>query len=231
MREMKDKPSRHLSLVEPSGEIKLFVQSNDPDTFGDEDVTIPSVIAELTYNFKQYQVDSDSKKVDWLFLTNYPEKARRVVETLRYQVKFSKAPGAQVTIVCCVSLGLARLHASGAIRRLSNLCGTYKRMRKTGSLIEGFVGKYFDMEIACEVGGKPARVRIPPDVKNQISLISGETGLTKSSIGILALYATLIQQDNTPIEFAREWQEELDNALELVECKYKGAMTIMEMIK
>lgn len=222
-------PKTHkLSIVQP---IKWHIQSNNPDDFEDLEVEIPSVAAELTYNYKQYHVETtDDSKNSWLYISNYPEKVKRVVENIRYQVKFSKPAALQAAISCCASLGLARLHASGSIKRLSELCGQFKRMRKTGSLIEGFVGKYFDMEIACEVGGKESRSRIPKEIKNQIILISSETGLTQSTVGILAIYATLIKQDNTPPDFAAEWQQELNNTLELVECKYKGAKTIMEML-
>lgn len=221
------------SLINGGKDVKFYIQSSDPDKFLDDEIEIPSVIAEITYNYKQYHVDTstDAKNINWLYLSNYPEKVKRIVENIRYQVPFTKVPSVQVAISCCVALGLTRLHASGAIRRLSELCGTYKRMRKTGSLIEGFIGRYFDMEITCEVGGKESRARIPKEIKDQILLISSETGLTQSSVGILAIYATLAQQDSTPPEFKQEWQEELDNALELVECKYKGAKTIMEMLK
>lgn len=224
--------SPFLYLVNSDKPIKFYRHSNDPDDFADNDVEIPSVVAELQYNYKQYQVDTENdKSVSWLYLSNYPEKAKRIIENMRHQVKFSKPAGVQATITCCVSLGLARLHASGSIKRLSQLCTTFKRMSKTGSLIEGFISKYFEMEIACEVGGKESRTRIPKELKDQIILMSNETGLTQSSIGVLAIYATLIQQSNTPAQFVSEFQVELDNTLELVECKYKGAKTIMGMLQ
>lgn len=212
---------------------RLYVHSNDPNDFADNEVDIPSVIAELTYNFKLYHVDrSDTKNVSWLQFSTYPEDLKMIIETIRYNVNFSRAPGSQVTMSCCVALGLARLHASGSIRRLSQIQSEYKRRRKTGSLIEKFVGRYLSMEVPIQVEtGEKCKVAVQPDVKNQVTIISEETGLTQSSVGILAIYATLVQQDNTPDNLKEEWQDRLDKSLELVECKVRGAKSIMEMLK
>lgn len=54
MREMVSKSRPKIHLVNPSS-IKWHVQSNNPDEMGDEEVEIPSIAAELTYNYSNYK--------------------------------------------------------------------------------------------------------------------------------------------------------------------------------
>jgi hypothetical protein len=228
-------PFLHLVGTNP----KVYIHSNDPDGdgFQDNEVEIPSVVAELTYNFKQYHVDrsDNSKATNWFTFTSYPDDIRLIVETMRNNVKLgsNKAVGSQVTVSCCLALGLTRLNASGAIRRLADVCSTFKRRKKEGSPVEQFISRYLDMEVPIQAEtGRKLKVAVTSDVKNQIIMISDETGLTQSSVGILCMYATLIEQHNdTPPNYRQNWQDRLDQSLELIECKVKGAKAIMVMLK
>lgn len=232
----KAKMRSNFKLLTSSGKPpKLYRHSNDPDEFVDQEVEIPSVVAELTFNFKQYHVDrSDQSKTNWFTFTNYPDDIKLIVNTIRTNVGFSnKGAGLQVTMSCCLTLGLMRLNASGSIRRLSDIYATFNRKKKDGSPIEQFISRYLDMEVPIQAKtGRKAKVAVTPDVKDQIIRIAEETGLTQSSVGILCMYATLVQQhEHTPPTFREEWQDKLDQSLELIECKVKGAKVMMEMLK
>lgn len=238
MKEYSKGPKTHkLSIVPQPEQIKWHVQSNNPDDFEDLEIEIPSVIAELTYNFKQYHVDrTDDKTTNWFTFTSYPDDIRLIVETMRSSVKFAAANtgvGSQVTLSCCLTLGLTRLNASGAIKRLAEARLTFNKRKKEGSTIEQFISRYLDMEIPIEAKiGRKLKVAVNPDVKNQIIRISEDTGLTQSSVGVLCMYAALAQQYNdTPLNYREDWQNRLDRSLELIECKVRGAKAIMEMLK
>lgn len=233
MREMKDKPS-HLSLVGPSGELKLYTQSNNPDDFEDLEIEIPSVIAELNYNFKQYHIDrKDPKTFDWFTFTNLPDDVRMIVNTMRTNVDFSKEVGSQVTMSCCLTLGLAKLNVSGSIRRLTETRYEFNRRKKVGSPIEKFICQYLDMDVPIQSEtGRRVKVAVSLDVKSQIVSISDSTGLTQSNVGVLAMYASMAKQiESTPDNLKEIWQNRLDQSLELIECKVKGAKAIIGMLK
>ncbi len=230
-------PASNLSLVDPSKPSTWYIQSNHPDDFGDVDVKIPSVIAELTYNYKQYHVDrSDAKATNWFTFTSYPDDIRMIVDTMRRNVNFTASDngvGSQVTISCCLTLGLTRLNASGAIKRLKEIHSSFDKRKKEGSPIEQFISRYLDMEVPIQARtGRRLKVPVTPDVKNQIISISEDTGLTQSNVGVLCMYATLAQQlKDAPENYREDWGDRLDQSLELIECKVRGAKAIMEMLK
>lgn len=235
MKEYSKGPKTHkLSIVPPKEEIKWHVQSNNPDDFEDLEVEIPSVIAELTYNFKQYHVDrKDEKNFEWFTFTSLPDDVRMIVDTMRTNVGFSKEAGIHVTMSCCIVLGLTRLNASGSIRRLAETRYQFNRRKKVGSPIEKFICRYLDMEIPIQSEtGRRSKVPLTIDTKNQILTISNDTGLTQSNVGVLAMYATLVKQiEDTPDNLKEIWQNRLDQSLELIECKMKGAKAIIEMLR
>lgn len=231
MREMKDKPS-HLSLVEPF-EFKLYVQSNDPDTFGDPDIEIPSMIAELTYNFSDYKPDDKKGNSSWMKIYNYPTKLSLILDTIRQKVKIgNQIPGQNPTLCCALTLGLPYLSSRGPVVKLGELNRMFRSRRKTGNVAEIYIHTFLKSRVDCIVeSGTSPSVEITTEVKNQINQISQDTGLTISSVALLAIYSAVVKQDYTPDNYKEEWENLLDVSISILECKVEATKAMMTKLE
>lgn len=230
MKEYSKGPKTHkLQIVPNPKEIKWFIQSNNPDDFEDPEIQIPSIAAELTYNFKQYKPDeSDTKASRWMKIP-CSVKLLTISNTIKQQVKFSRPPGLNPTLCCAVSQGVNQLLVKRSIRKLGELSQKFQRMRKQGTPLELYIHSFFESRVDCSLdNGRPKNVELTTEVKNQIDMISCDTGLLISSVAALAIYAALIQQDETPPDFKREWQEHLDKSIATLDCKLNAAESMMK---
>lgn len=219
------------SLINGGKDIKFFIQSNDPDEFADNEVDIPSIAAELTYNYKQYKPDEADNKRRSIKIPCSP-KLLTIANTIRHQVKFSRVPGLGPTLCCAISLGMNQLLAKRAVRKLSDLSSTFQRMRKQGTSLELYIHSFFESRVDCMIdSGRPRNIELTAEVKNQIDMISMDTGLLMTSVAVLAIYAALVQQDETPPEFKREWQEHFDMSISTLECKLDAAKIMMKSLE
>lgn len=230
MKEYSKGPKTHKLSIVPS-EVKWFVQSNDPDDFEDPEIQIPSVAAELTYNFKQYSVDRKTEKSEWIKIF-FSTKTATIINTIKHQVKFSRPPGLSPTLCCTIAQGLPVLLSKRVIKKLGELSHEFGRMQKHGTSLELYIQSFFESKVECVMdNGRAINIALTSDVKDQIDLISGDTGLTIASVSMLAIYASLVQQNETPPEYKREWQEVLDRSMATVECKLNAAKSMMKSLE
>lgn len=224
--------SPFLHLINPAtGEpnFKFHVQSNNPDEMGDEEVEIPSIAGELTYNYKQYKPDEESvsNRGKWIKVLCSP-RLLTIANTIRHQVNFTRVPGINPTLCCAVSLGVNQLLAYRAVRKLSELSHTFQKTKKRGTPLELYIHSFFESRVDCMIdNGRPRNIELTNEVKNQIDMISNDTGLLITSVAVLAIYAALVQQIETPPEFKREWQEHLDKSIATLKCKLDAAESMM----
>lgn len=229
----KSSKSPFLHLINPAtGEPpKLHVQSNDPDEMEDDEVEIPSIAGELTFNYKQYKPDESDIKRRSIKIYCSP-RLLTTANTIRHQVNFSRVPGIGPTLCCAISLGMNQLLAKRAIRELGELSHQFQRMRKQGTALELYIHSFFESRVDCLIdNGRLKNIELTVEVKNQIDMISMDTGLLMTSVAALAIYAALVQQDETPPEFKREWQEHIDRSIETLECKLNAAKMMMKSLE
>lgn len=206
-------------LVNPST-VKWHIQSNDPDDMGDEEVIIPSVAGELTYNYKQYHVERSQTNKDYLRINSYPPIISMIVDTIRNQVQFSKPPGEHPSLCCFISLGIPQLQAKRVIKKLGEISMSFKRRQKKGNELELYVQSFLRSAVDCPVEKyKYTIITLTPEVNDVLSQISFDTGLTKSSTALLAIYATLAQQEETPPNYREIYQDRFDTTIKMLECK------------
>lgn len=221
-------PFLHLVGTTP----KFYIQSNDPDEFADNEVDIPSIAAELTYNYKQYKADESPDNKRRSIKISCSPRLLTIANTIRHQVNFSRAPGIGPTLCCAMSLGINQLIAKRAIRKLSELSHSFQRTRKQGTSLELYIHSFFESRVDCLTdNGRLKNIELTVEVKNQIDMISNDTGLFMSSVAILAIYAAMVQQDETPLDFKREWQEHLDRSIETLDCKLNAAKMMMKSLQ
>lgn len=221
--------SPFLHLVNSDKPIKFFVHSNDPDDFADNEVDIPSIAAELTHNYKQYKPEESKGK--WIKIPCSP-KLLTIANTIRHQVGFSRPPGINPTLCCAATLGVNQLLAKRAIKKLGELTHNFQKTKKQGTPLELYIHSFFESRVDSMIdNGRPRNIELMPEVKNQIDMISMDTGLLMTSVTLLAIYAALVQQEETPPEFKREWQENLDKSIATLDCKLDMAKVIMKNLK
>lgn len=225
-------PKTHkLSIVQSKEEIKWFVQSNDPNDFEDLDIQIPSIATELTYNYKQYKAEESDGKRKSIKIPCSP-RLLTIANTIRHQVNFSRVPGLGPTLCCAISLGMNQLLAKRAIRELGELSHKFQRMKKQGTSLELYIHSFFESRVDCMFdNGYPKNIELTTEVKKQIDMVSMDTGLFMTSVSLLAIYASLVKQEETPEEFRREWQEHLDRSIATVECKLNAAQSMMKSLE
>lgn len=208
------------SLINGGKDIKLFIQSNNPDEFVDDEIEIPSVAAELTYNYKQYHVERSQSSKDYLRIHSYPPIISMIVDTIRNQVQFSKPPGEHPSLCCMISLGIPQIQARKVVKNLGELSATFKRRQKKGNELELYVQSFLRSNVDCPVEkAKYSIITLTPEVNDVLSQISFDTGLTKSSVALLSIYATLIQQVETPPNYKEIYQDRFDTTIKMLECK------------
>jgi hypothetical protein len=220
-------PFLHLVGINP----KLYIHSNDPDgdNFEDNVVEIPSIAGELTHNYRQYKPEESKGK--WIKIPCSP-RLLTIANTIRHQVGFSRPPGINPTLCCAAALGVNQLLAKRAVRQLGELSHNFQKTKKQGTPLELYIHSFFESRVDSMIdNGRPRNIELMTEVKNQIDMISMDTGLLMTSVTLLAIYAALVQQEETPPDFKREWQENLDKSIDTLDCKLDMAKVIMRNLK
>jgi hypothetical protein len=223
--------SPNLSLVDPSKPTTWYIQSNHPDDFGDVDVKIPSVIAELTYNFKQYAVERSQASKDYVRIGSYPLIVSTIVDTIRHQTESGKPIGEHPSLCCFISLGIPQIQSRDVVKKLGELSMSIKRRQKKGNDLELYIQNFLKSPVDCPV--EKARniiITVTPEVNDVLSQLSFDTGLTKSSAAMLATYATLIQQIETPPNYKQIYQDRFDTTIKMLECKLDAVKAMINRL-
>lgn len=224
-------PKTHKLSIVPPSEVKWFVQSNDPDDFEDPEIQIPSVAAELTYNFKQYHVERSQPNKDYLRINSYPPLVSMIIDTIRYQVKFNKPPGEHPSLCCIISLGIPVIQSKRVVKKLGELSMSFKRRQKKGNELETYVHNFLKSSVDCPTEkSRQNIITVTSEVNDVLSQISFDTGLTKSSVALLSIYATLIQQEETPENYRAQYQERFDTTIKMLECKLDAVKAMVSRL-
>lgn len=226
--------SPFLHLINPAtGEpnFKFHVQSNDPDDMGDEEVVIPSIAAELTYNYSNYK-PADKLSTEYVKIYAYPSRLSIIVDSIRHRTQFSRPPGIHPTLCCALSLGLPVLFSRRPIKKLSQLNDSFKKTRKTGKIAEVYIHDFLRSKVNCIIeSGEEVNPQITSSIKQQLLQISSDTGMTQSTTALLAIYAALIQQEETPDDYKEAWQESFDDSMNILECKADAAKAMIHRLE
>lgn len=216
-------------LVNPST-VKWHIQSNDPDDMGDEEVEIPSIAAELTYNYSNYKPDKQS--AEYVKIYAYPSRLSIIVDSIRHRTQFNRPPGVHPTLCCALSLGLPALFARRPIKKLSQLNDSFKKTRKEGKIAEVYIHDFLRSKVNCIIeSGEEVNPQITSDIKQQLLQISSDTGMTQSTTALLAIYAAVIQQEETPSDYRNAWQESFDDSMNILECKADAAKAMIHRLE
>lgn len=220
--------SPFLHLVESDKPIKFHIQSNDPDEFADDDIEVPSVAAELKFNFKQYHVERSSTEKEYLRINSYPLLISTIVDTIRCQEKDRKPIGEHPSLCCMVSLGITVIQSRRVVKKLGELSMSFKRRQKKGNELELYVQNFLKSGVECPVEkSKYIIIKITPEINDVLSQISFDTGMSRSSVATLAIYATLTQQIETPSNYKEMYQDRFDTTIKMLECKLDAVKAML----
>lgn len=224
-------PKTHKLSIVPQEPIKWYIQSNHPDDFEDLEVEIPSVAAELTYNFKNYSVERNQTNKDYLRIPSYPPSISLIVDTVKGQVPYKNPPGLAPTLTCMISLGIPQILTRRVVKKLAEISNDFRKRTKNGDDLELYVQGFLRSAVDCPVDkANYAIITLTSEVSDEINRISFETGLSRASVAILAIYATLIQQPETPPNYKERYQNCFDSTIRMLECKLDAAKAMIQRL-